>query len=284
MAEKGTRKNTGKKKTAQRGRPKKKPAAVSRRDILTEKQEAFLYYLVYEGLSQREAYRKSHPDCTQKDAYVDSKASNELKKDKVRARYEELINEFKEKALYTREQADKDFEWIKQISKMDIEENGLRQANSTAYINAIKGRCDLNDLWPTKKQDIVLNGNMEVNNPFEGLTTEELKLLAVRCNGMALEFIKDATYELQKEAIKQKGFAIQFVTNPSEELKMLAVEQDPFVILKFENPSIALQLAAFEKCRFIIDHIENPSEELIKENEKHKEELEEIRKEFKFMF
>ena len=47
MAEKGTRKNTGKKKTAKRGRPKSKPAAVSRRDILTEKQEAFLYYLVY---------------------------------------------------------------------------------------------------------------------------------------------------------------------------------------------------------------------------------------------
>ena len=47
---------------------------------------------------------------------------------------------------------------------------------------------------------------------------------AVRNDGMALEFIKDATYELQKEAIKQKGYAIQFVTNPSEELKMIAVE------------------------------------------------------------
>ena len=100
MAEKGTRKNTGKKKTAKRGRPKSKPAAVSRRDILTEKQEAFLYYLVYEGLSQREAYRKSHPDCTQKDAYVDSKASNELKKDKVRARYKVMLDDVRRRRYY----------------------------------------------------------------------------------------------------------------------------------------------------------------------------------------
>lgn len=144
---------------------------------LTPKQEAFVQGIVSGKLSQREAYKKAYNTAKMKDKTIDEKASRLFANDKVRARYEELINEFKEKALYTREQADKDFEWIKQISKMDIEENGLRQANSTAYINAIKGRCDLNDLWPTKKQDIVLNGNMEVNNPFEGLTTEELKLL-----------------------------------------------------------------------------------------------------------
>ncbi|HSQ88171.1 hypothetical protein, partial [Romboutsia sp.] len=57
---------------------------------------------------------------------------------------------FKDKALYTREQANEDYEWIKQVSKKDIQDKGLKQANSSAYLNAVKGQCDLNDLWPTK--------------------------------------------------------------------------------------------------------------------------------------
>lgn len=144
---------------------------------LTPKQEIFVQGIVSGKLSQREAYKKAYNTSRMKDKTIDEKASRLFANDKVRARYEEIIEEFKEKALYTREQADEDFEWIKQISKIDIEENGLRQANSTAYLNAIKGRCDLNDLWPAKKQDVSVNGNMEINNPFEGLTTEELKLL-----------------------------------------------------------------------------------------------------------
>ena len=100
MAEKGTRKNTGKKTAGKRGRPKKVKKTVSSKKKLTEKQEAFLYYLVYEGLSQREAYRKSHPDCTQKDAYVDSKASNELKKDKVGARYKTMLEDVRRRRYH----------------------------------------------------------------------------------------------------------------------------------------------------------------------------------------
>ena len=76
LADKGTNKKTGKKTAVKRGRPKKKPAKVSKKEILTDQQEAFLYYLVYEGLTQRAAYRKAYPNCTQKDSYVDSRASS----------------------------------------------------------------------------------------------------------------------------------------------------------------------------------------------------------------
>ncbi|MGL5569620.1 MAG: terminase small subunit [Cetobacterium sp.] len=144
---------------------------------LTPKQEIFIQGIVSGKLSQREAYKKAYNTTRMKDKTIDEKASRLFNNDKVRTRYEEIIEEFKDKALYTREEADEDYEWIKQLSKKDILENGLRQANSSAYLNAIKGRCDLNDLWPAKKQDVVLNGNMEINNPFDGLTTEELRMI-----------------------------------------------------------------------------------------------------------
>ena len=43
-------------------------------------------------------------------------------------------------------------------------------------------------------------------------------------------------------------------------------------------------MAALKKCFFIVDHIKNPCQELLQEKEKCKEELEEKRKQFTFMF
>ncbi len=59
--------------------------------MLTLKQEAFVQELVKDK-SQREAYRISYPRSQHwKDETVDSKACNLLKKGKVKARYEELM-------------------------------------------------------------------------------------------------------------------------------------------------------------------------------------------------
>ena len=100
MAEKGTVKNNGKKKTAKRGRPKKKAAVIKPKDILTENQEAFLYYLVYEGLSQRRAYRKAYTNCNAKDSVVDVKASQLLKVDKVKVRYVTMLEDLRRRRYY----------------------------------------------------------------------------------------------------------------------------------------------------------------------------------------
>ena len=119
---------------------------------LTPKQENFIHGVV-SGLSQREAYKQAYNTTKMKDKTIDEKASRLFTNDKVRTRYEELINEFKEKALYTREEAVNDLIWIKEKAKEDIEnpKKGLKQANGTIFLNSIKELCLLNDLYPDKK-------------------------------------------------------------------------------------------------------------------------------------
>lgn len=143
---------------------------------LTAKQEKFIQGIV-SGLSQREAYKQAYNTNKMKDETIDVKASKMFNMDKVRIRYQELISEFKDKALYSREEAVNDLIWIKDKAKEDINnpKKGLRQANGTVFINAIKELGELNDLYPAKKQDINVNG--EINNPYSDLTTDDLKKL-----------------------------------------------------------------------------------------------------------
>ena len=93
MAKKGTTKKEGKKTAKKRGRPAKPKEKIKKEELLTENQELFLYFLVYEGLSQRAAYRKAYPNCHAKDSVVDVKASETLKKDKVRVRYQTMLED-----------------------------------------------------------------------------------------------------------------------------------------------------------------------------------------------
>ena len=112
---------------------------------LTTKQEIFVQRLI-EGHSQREAYKFAYNAENMKDESIDVKASNLFKTDKIRLRYEELINELKEKSFYTVENANNDLEWIKLKAKEDIEYKGLKQANSNAYLNAVKQQIELNGI------------------------------------------------------------------------------------------------------------------------------------------
>lgn len=143
---------------------------------LTPKQEKFIQGVV-SGLSQREAYKQAYNTTRMKDNSIDIQASKLFKDPKITLRYQELINEFKEKAIYSREEMANDLIWIKEKAREDINnpKKGLKQANGTVFINAIKELGELNELYPTKKQDIKVNG--EVNNPYNNLTTEELKKL-----------------------------------------------------------------------------------------------------------
>ena len=117
---------------------------------LTSKQEKFIQALVA-GKSQRQAYKEAYNAANMKDKTIDERASVLFKNDKIKTRYNELLEEHKNKALYTREEAVNDLIWIKEESKKDIFKNGIRQANSTTYINSIKELSTLNDLYPDKK-------------------------------------------------------------------------------------------------------------------------------------
>ena len=112
---------------------------------LTTKQELFIQGLI-KGYSQREAYKMAYEADNMKNETIDSKASILFKTEKIRARYEELKNELKEKAFYTVEKANDDLNWIKLKAKEDIEYKGLKQANSNAYLNAVKQQIDLNGI------------------------------------------------------------------------------------------------------------------------------------------
>ena len=119
---------------------------------LTAKQEKFVQALI-SGMSQREAYKEAYNAANMKDEVIDVRASELLKKSKVKVRYEELVNENKEKALYTLENSINDLIWIKEKAKEDIlnPKKGLRQGNGTIYLNAVKELNLLNDLYPDKK-------------------------------------------------------------------------------------------------------------------------------------
>ena len=119
---------------------------------LTPKQEAFVQALIA-GKSQREAYKEAYNATNMKDKTIDEKACVLFKTDKVRKRYEELLEEHKQKALYTREEAINDLIWIKEKAREDISNPkiGLRQANGTIYLNSVKELSLLEDLYPDKK-------------------------------------------------------------------------------------------------------------------------------------
>ena len=86
---------------------------------LTGKQEKFVQALVA-GKSQREAYKEAYNAAKMKDKTIDERASVLFKNDKVKTRYNELLEEHKNKALYTREEMVNDLIWIKEKAKEDI--------------------------------------------------------------------------------------------------------------------------------------------------------------------
>lgn len=108
-------------------------------DKLTQKQEKFVQGIIA-GLSQRQAYRKAFVSSQKwKDAAVDSEASRLLNTTKVLVRYRELLKQFSNMALWSREQAFNEYEWLKNKAKQDIETEGVRQANSNAFLGAVEG-------------------------------------------------------------------------------------------------------------------------------------------------
>lgn len=107
-------------------------------DKLTPKQELFVQGII-SGLSQRQAYRQAYKAEKMSDKTVDERASKLLKEYKVSTRYRELLKEFSNMALWSREQAFNEYEWLKNKARASIENEGIRQANSNAFLSALDG-------------------------------------------------------------------------------------------------------------------------------------------------
>jgi phage terminase, small subunit len=107
-------------------------------DKLTPKQELFVQGII-SGLSQRQAYRKAYKAEKMSDEAVDVKASRIFKEAKIRLRYRELLKQFSNMSLWSREQAFNEYEWLKNKARASIEQDGIRQANSNAFLSALDG-------------------------------------------------------------------------------------------------------------------------------------------------
>ena len=123
---------------------------------LTVKQEIFVQRLL-EGNTQAEAYRFAYNCENMKDKTIIEKASKLMAQSNIRARYEELKNELKQKMFYTVEKANEDLEWIKNKAKEDIEYRGIQQANATTYLGAVKQQIDLNGITIKEAKEDVDN-------------------------------------------------------------------------------------------------------------------------------
>lgn len=118
---------------------------------LTTKQEIFVQRL-FEGDSQREAYKFAFNCDKMKDTTIDVRACELFKNGKIQVRYQELLDEHKNKALYSREEAVNDLIWLKEQARESIIDQGLRQANGGHFLNATKELCLLEDLYPAKNK------------------------------------------------------------------------------------------------------------------------------------
>lgn len=105
-----------------------------------------------EGYSQTEAYRFAYNCENMKDKTVTEKASKLMAQGNIRARYEELLEEHKQKALWNRSKAEEKLMWLLDKSQEDIEYRGLKQANSSSMLNTIKELNTLTDLYPKKNK------------------------------------------------------------------------------------------------------------------------------------
>lgn len=106
---------------------------------LTPKQEKFVLGLI-EGKSQRKAYIDAGYSTKGKSGeYLDKEASTLLKNRKVFGRYEELCQEAAEQSKWTRQKAFDEYEWLKNISKQDINDNGLKKSSADAFVAGLDG-------------------------------------------------------------------------------------------------------------------------------------------------
>lgn len=111
-------------------------------DKLTPKQELFVQGII-SGLSQRQAYRRAYKTEKMTDVAVDVQASKLLKNPKITLRYRELLKQFSNMSLWSREQAFNEYEWLKNKARASIEQDGIRQANSNAFLSALDGMNEM---------------------------------------------------------------------------------------------------------------------------------------------
>ena len=124
---------------------------------------------VASGISQRAAYRAAYPNAEKwKDEAVDARASNLRKIDKVLIRIEELCKQSTSETVMTITERK---EWLTGII-MDSDEKTKDRLNALDTLNKMDG---------VYVNNLNVNGQMDVKNPYDELSVEELQALARVC-------------------------------------------------------------------------------------------------------
>jgi hypothetical protein len=134
---------------------------------LTRNQEMFVQAL-FAGHGQSEAYKIAYPKANNwTPQAVATEAHRLINKPHVAARYEQLQSNYQKHldfaAIYGREELLYDFYYLKEKSEESIDDIGVRQANSNAYVNALKNIGEILSLYPDKKVDV----NANISSDFE---------------------------------------------------------------------------------------------------------------------
>ncbi len=134
---------------------------------LTRNQEIFVQAIMA-GHGQSEAYKIAYPKANNwTPGAVATEAYRMMKKPQVAARLEELQSNYQKhlefSSFYGRDELLYDFLYLKEKSEESIDDLGVRQANSNAYVNALKNIGEILSLYPDKKVDL----NANISSDFE---------------------------------------------------------------------------------------------------------------------
>ena len=92
---------------------------------------------------------------------------------------------------------------------------------------------------------------------------EEVRLAAVKQNGKAIKYIRNASKEVQLTAMIQRvPYMIKYYSHISKELQLFAMEQDKRVIQFINCASEELQLDALKQNIHMIKYIHSPSKKV----------------------
>lgn len=150
---------------------------------ITDKQEAFVLALI-DGKSQREAYRSAYNAERMKDSTIDEKASRLFAQDKIRARYDELLEKVRGEA--ERRGVASAADVLEELSNIGFGRNQYPAydmfGNTHNRYPSVTQRTKALELLGKKyglfTDKIEHSGGIHTDNPLAGLTTDELRKLA----------------------------------------------------------------------------------------------------------
>jgi hypothetical protein len=149
---------------------------------LTVKQEKFVNGLIA-GLSQREAYRQAYDAGNMKEGTIARRAFDLSINPRIRARYEQAMEQVKQEAVWTRQRSEKELLWMLEQAKEDLQDNGFRQANSTAFVNAIRELNEIAVVYPMREKQIEkMDHDMHTSISTEEKLAEYLGILTGEIN------------------------------------------------------------------------------------------------------